>query len=133
MRPITHPMIRAASRVMCPCSTSPMNGSAISMATKIARIFGTNTRVISWICVKRLEQRDDHADHQPDQHQRRRHQHQRDDRVARNVEDFGTGHVHLRVFAACPRAGHHNPEAAVARSSGRFRPGCAGSVLAAPR
>ena len=28
-----------------------MNGSATSMATKIARIFGTNTSVISWICV----------------------------------------------------------------------------------
>src|SRR3977135_205935 len=28
-----------------------MNGRASSMATKIARIFGTKTRVISWICV----------------------------------------------------------------------------------
>ncbi len=28
-----------------------MNGSATSIATKIARIFGTNTSVISWICV----------------------------------------------------------------------------------
>src|ERR1700691_5368913 len=33
------------------CSTSAMNGSAISMARKIARIFGTKTRVVSWICV----------------------------------------------------------------------------------
>ena len=36
---------------MCPCNASAMNGSAISMATKIARIFGTNTSVISWIWV----------------------------------------------------------------------------------
>src|SRR5437762_13811341 len=28
-----------------------MNGSANSMVTKIARIFGTNASVISWICV----------------------------------------------------------------------------------
>src|ERR1700730_5807861 len=28
-----------------------MNGSASSKVTKIARIFGTNTRVCSWICV----------------------------------------------------------------------------------
>ena len=48
---VTRRMIRAASRIICPCSTSPMNGSAISIATKIARIFGTNTRVISWIWV----------------------------------------------------------------------------------
>ena len=33
------------------CNTSAMNGSASSMATKIARIFGTNTSVISWIWV----------------------------------------------------------------------------------
>src|SRR5579864_7833327 len=28
-----------------------MNGNASSSVTKIARIFGTNTRVCSWICV----------------------------------------------------------------------------------
>jgi hypothetical protein len=28
-----------------------MNGSTSSKVMKIARIFGTNTRVISWICV----------------------------------------------------------------------------------
>ncbi len=28
-----------------------MNGSASTMVMKIARIFGTKTRVISWICV----------------------------------------------------------------------------------
>src|ERR1044071_8720282 len=44
-------MMRAAIRAIWACKTSPMNGSAISIATKIARIFGTNTRVISWICV----------------------------------------------------------------------------------
>ena len=43
-----HPaMMRAASRAMWLCRRSAMNGSAISMAMKIARIFGTNTSVIS--------------------------------------------------------------------------------------
>src|SRR5579863_1890518 len=41
----------AASRRKFPRSTSAMNGSAISMARKMARIFGTNTSVVSWICV----------------------------------------------------------------------------------
>jgi len=41
---------------------------------------------------ERLEQRDDDADHQPDQHQGARHQDERDDRVARHVENFRTGH-----------------------------------------
>src|SRR5262249_23225986 len=45
------PTMRAAMRTMWPASTSPMNGSTISSVMKIARIFGTNTRVISWICV----------------------------------------------------------------------------------
>ncbi len=33
------------------CRASAMNGSAMSMARKIARIFGTKTSVVSWICV----------------------------------------------------------------------------------
>src|SRR5262249_37772501 len=43
--------MRAASRITWPCKRSAMNGSASSMAMKIARIFGTKTSVISWICV----------------------------------------------------------------------------------
>ena len=87
------PMMRAASRVMWPCSTSPMNGSATSIATKIARIFGTKTSVISWICVSACNSEIDDADDEPDQHQRRRDQHQRDDRIARNIENFRSGHA----------------------------------------
>ena len=44
-------MMRAAIRNISACSLSAMNGSAISSETKIARIFGTKARVISWICV----------------------------------------------------------------------------------
>src|SRR5271169_2154618 len=33
------------------CSRSAMNGRAISIARKIAMIFGTKTNVVSWICV----------------------------------------------------------------------------------
>src|SRR5258708_11316406 len=44
-------MIRDDIRVMWLCSESAMNGSANSSVTKIARIFGTNTSVCSWICV----------------------------------------------------------------------------------
>ena len=51
VRLLTRPRCAAAIRAMWPCSASAMNGSAISMATKIARIFGTNTSVISWIWV----------------------------------------------------------------------------------
>src|SRR5262245_57786156 len=43
--------MRAASLTMWPCRLSAMNGSATSMATKIARIFGTKASVISWIWV----------------------------------------------------------------------------------
>src|ERR1700759_3284844 len=45
------PMIRDDIRIISECSASAMNGSARSNVTKIARIFGTNTRVCSWICV----------------------------------------------------------------------------------
>src|SRR5260221_14322559 len=45
------PMIRDDIRIIWPCSESAMNGSASSRVTKIARIFGTNTSVCSWICV----------------------------------------------------------------------------------
>src|ERR1700688_48849 len=41
----------AASLRKLLCKASAMNGSATSMAIKIARIFGTKTRVVSWICV----------------------------------------------------------------------------------
>src|ERR1700730_18447072 len=41
----------AASLRKLLCKASAMNGSATSMAMKIARIFGTKTRVVSWICV----------------------------------------------------------------------------------
>src|SRR6266545_5141812 len=44
--------MRAASLTMWPCRWSAMNGSAISMATKIARILGTKASVISWIWVR---------------------------------------------------------------------------------
>src|SRR6202044_481828 len=44
-------MMRAASLRKLLCKASAMNGSATSMAMKIARIFGTKTRVVSWICV----------------------------------------------------------------------------------
>src|ERR1700716_177869 len=44
-------MIRDDIRIMWPCSESAMNGSASNSVTKIARIFGTNTSVCSWICV----------------------------------------------------------------------------------
>src|SRR5258708_13145991 len=44
-------MIRDDIRIMWLCSESAMNGSANSSVTKIARIFGTNTSVCSWICV----------------------------------------------------------------------------------
>src|SRR5215470_269499 len=47
-----HPAaMRAASLTMWACRWSAMNGSAISMATKIARILGTKASVISWIWV----------------------------------------------------------------------------------
>src|SRR5262249_52213466 len=45
------PMIRDDIRIIWACSESAMNGSASSSVTKIARIFGTNTRVCSWIWV----------------------------------------------------------------------------------
>src|SRR5712691_1199516 len=45
------PMMRPTSRAMWLASASPMNGSAISMVMKMARIFGTKTSVISWIWV----------------------------------------------------------------------------------
>src|SRR5580700_3582649 len=41
----------AASLRKLLCKASAMNGSATSIATKIAMIFGTKTRVVSWICV----------------------------------------------------------------------------------
>src|SRR6187397_1877736 len=41
---------------------------------------------------QRLKQRDDDADNEADQHQRRRDEHERDDGVARDIEDFGSGH-----------------------------------------
>ena len=44
-------MIRDDIRIICPCSESAMNGNASNRVTKIAKIFGTNTRVCSWICV----------------------------------------------------------------------------------
>src|ERR1700722_2895690 len=44
-------MIRAASLRKLLCKASAMNGSATSIAIKIARIFGTKTSVVSWICV----------------------------------------------------------------------------------
>src|SRR5579871_2782212 len=44
-------MIRDDIRIMWLCSESAMNGSANNNVTKIARIFGTNTSVCSWICV----------------------------------------------------------------------------------
>src|SRR4029077_12195265 len=44
-------VICAASLRKLLCKASAMNGSATSMAMKIARIFGTKTRVVSWICV----------------------------------------------------------------------------------
>ena len=46
------PMIRDDIRIMWLCIESAMNGNASNSVTKIARIFGTKTRVISWICVK---------------------------------------------------------------------------------
>src|ERR1700675_1612757 len=51
--PIMHqpPMIRDDIRIMWLCSASAMNGSASISVTKIARIFGTNTSVCSWIWV----------------------------------------------------------------------------------
>ena len=82
-----------------------MNGSAISMATKIARIFGTNTKVISWIWVSAWNSEMATPTDQPDQHQRARHKHQRDDRVARHIEHFGTGHVQLLSGCHRPRGG----------------------------
>src|SRR5262249_22904108 len=45
------PMIRDDIRIIWACSESAMNGSASSSVTKIARIFGTNTSVCSWIWV----------------------------------------------------------------------------------
>jgi hypothetical protein len=41
---------------------------------------------------QRLEQRDHDADHEADDHQRARHHDQCHDRVARDVEHFGSGH-----------------------------------------
>src|SRR5690349_1727541 len=43
--------MRAAMRSISACSFSAMNGSATRSEMKIARIFGTNAIVISWICV----------------------------------------------------------------------------------
>src|SRR5262245_11830885 len=43
--------MRAASLIMWPCRLSAMNGSATSMATKIARILGTKASVSAWIWV----------------------------------------------------------------------------------
>src|SRR6202000_602058 len=45
------PMIRDDIRIIWLCSESAMNGSANSNVTKIARIFGTNISVCSWIWV----------------------------------------------------------------------------------
>ena len=52
-----------------------MNGSATSMATNIARIFGTKIERHFLDLGERLEQRDGDADHEPDQHQRGRDDH----------------------------------------------------------
>src|SRR5215469_13169616 len=43
--------MRLAISVMSPYIASPANGSARSRTKKIVTIFGTKTRVISWICV----------------------------------------------------------------------------------
>src|ERR1700759_1654759 len=44
-------MIRDEIRIISACSASAMKGNANNNVTKIARIFGTNTSVCSWICV----------------------------------------------------------------------------------
>src|ERR1700736_4985698 len=44
-------MIRDDIRIIWLCSESAMKGSASNRVTKIARIFGTNTSVCSWIWV----------------------------------------------------------------------------------
>ena len=45
-------MIRDDIRIISACSASAMNGSASNSVTKIARIFGTNISVCSWIWVR---------------------------------------------------------------------------------
>ena len=48
-----------------------------------------------------LKQRDDDADDEANQHQRRRNQHERDDRVARDVEDFRACHqIGIRMISS---------------------------------
>ena len=42
-------MIRDEIRIISLCSASAMNGSANNNVTNIARIFGTETNVYSWI------------------------------------------------------------------------------------
>ena len=91
--------MRAAIRIICACSVSAMNGSAISSATKIARIFGTKTSVISWICVSAWNSEMATPTARPDQHQRAGDDHQREDRVARHIENFRSGHSSV-LFAA---------------------------------
>ncbi len=69
-------MMRATMRVTWACIASAMNGNAISMATKMARIFGTKTSVISWICVSAWNSEMATPTSEPDQHQRACHQHE---------------------------------------------------------
>ncbi len=84
--------MRAAIRNISACSFSAMNGSAINNETKIARIFGTKASVISWICVSACNSEMATPTSQPDQHHRRRDDDQRIDRIARDIENFRTGH-----------------------------------------
>src|SRR3954452_19698090 len=74
---------------------------------------------------ERLEQRDHHADHQSDHHQRRGHHHDGPDRIARHIEGLGTGHFNFLSFPlmvrSAPLARVSNQEAPLAHHPSRRR------------
>ena len=69
-----------------------MNGSIRIMAAKDGEDLGNEDQRLFLDLRERLQERDDEADHQGDEHERRSHLEERHDAVAGDVEDGGAGH-----------------------------------------